>query len=272
MNIDNKVSEISISERFLQIQGHDIFARFLKHSDPNDDETAMIFLHDGLGSVESWLKIPEQLVECLGINAVIYDRRGYGRSSPHNFVGDPNYLHEEATEILPEILSRFGIKHPILIGHSDGATIALLYSGIFNHIDSLVVSIAPHTFSEKITMDGIGQLVQDFQNRNLKRKLTKLHSDKAETVFNSFSKTWLTNDFGEFNIFEILKKIKSPVLLIQGDRDEFGTTAQIDSVMDNASGTTESLIIENCGHFPHHSHKAIVVRAIQKFITSQPSI
>lgn len=262
-----KYDKLIVDEFQLTIRGHNVFAKSLQKQSFRDlTGTAFVFLHDGLGSVDSWRDIPHRLTLETGIDSIIYDRRGYGRSSSYSFIASPNYLKEEALQILPEILKNFNIRVPILIGHSDGATIALIFSGLYSDIKSIVVSIAAHTFVEKLTIEGINKTIWNYKFSDLKSKLEKYHFNKTDNIFNSWSSTWLTKEFISFNIFDYVKKIKSPILLIQGENDEFGTIAQVKSIKDLSAGFTQSLIIPDCGHFPQVSHKDVVIPNIINFV------
>jgi len=256
--------KLETEEYFLPIRNYNIFAKYnrVKYS---DERVALIFLHEGLGSVESWGNFPDLLAARTGISSICYDRRGYGRSSSYSFMSNPNYMKLEASQFLPEILSNFNVKYPIFIGHSDGATIALIFAGIYTDIKMSVVSIAAHSFVEKMTIQGIKKAIVNYNSGKLKANLEKIHFNKTDQLFSSWSSTWLTNEFIKYNIFEYLKKIKCPLLLIQGDADEYGTIAQIHTIKSIVPSHVESRIIENCGHFPINTNKLEILEICNNF-------
>lgn len=259
-------NKIKIEEYQVPIRNCNIYTKRIHLRNALSYNYALIFLHDGLGSSESWGHFPLLLSQELGIDAVMYDRRGYGKSSSYDFSGNADYLKDEALFILPEILDKFKIKFPIFIGQSDGGTIALIFSGIYSNLKSIIVSIAAHTFVESITIDGIKKLITKYSHGNLKEKLHNLHFNKTETLFKAWTSTWLMKDFIHYNIFDYVKKIQSPMLLVQGDRDEFGSLAQIRSIIDYAPAETEVFVIDNCGHFPHLTHTNELIQRCKEFI------
>ncbi len=258
--------KFAIEERHVSIRGYDIFTKQILAGSTERQNCVMVFLHDGLGSTNSWGSLPLQLASELGINALLYDRRGYGQSSAFTFSGNIDYLKDEAMYILPELLDKFNVQFPIFIGHSDGATIALIFSGIYSHVKSLVVSIAAHSFVEPITIEGIKVLIDNFNDGKLREKLYKQHLDKTDPLFASWTSTWLGKEFATYNIFDYLKSIKSPMLLMQGDKDEFGTMSQIDSICELSDAPKDVFIIENCKHSPHITHQAVVLDKCKNFI------
>lgn len=259
----------TIEEYQLSVRGHNIFTKKIHQKGSLSHNYALVFLHDGLGSTESWGDFPFKLASETGLDALLYDRRGYGRSSSFTFSGNADYLKDEALHILPEILHKFKIYFPIFIGHSDGGTIALIFSGIYSQINSLIVSIAAHTFVEPVTISGIKDLMSDFNSGSLRNKLLKQHHSKTDPLFASWTTTWLGKDFTNYNIYDYLKKIKSSMLLIQGDKDEFGTAAQINSISEYSNAEKDIFMIENCGHLPHITHQTILLGKCKDFILNK---
>ncbi len=259
-------NKYTIEEYQIPIRNFNIYTKKIHVVGSLSYNYALIFLHDGLGCVESWGDFPLELSQELGIDALLYDRRGYGRSSSYDFSGKVEYLKDEALFVLPEILDAFKISYPIFIGQSDGATISLIFAGIYNNLKSIIVSIAAHTFVENITIDGIKNLINKYTQGKFKQKLNELHFGKADTLFKAWTSTWLMREFLNYNIFDHVRKIHSPILLIQGDSDEFGSLAQIRSVIDNAPSETEVHVFDNCGHFPHISHKNELIETCKEFI------
>ncbi len=236
--------------------------------DDSPPDTSLIFLHEGLGSIGQWRDFPERLCMMTGLSGIVYERKGYGKSDPPVKKRTPYYLHEEALDVLPQFLDELGIMRPILIGHSDGGSIALIFSSAFPERVQTVVTEAAHVFIEEITLEGIRRAVSIYEETNLKEQLKKYHGDKTDDLFRAWSETWLSNEFSGWNIEEYLPGINCPLLVIQGKDDEYGTPAQVEAIVSKVSGPAEPLIIPSCGHIPHLQAKEKVIEAIKNFILS----
>jgi pimeloyl-ACP methyl ester carboxylesterase len=200
------------------------------------DRASIVFLHEGLGSVAMWRDFPMQLCQATGRAGLVYSRRGYGQSDPVPDVRSQgrlqhNYMHKEATEVLPVLLRLCGIQKPILLGHSDGGTIALLHAAQFP-VEACIV-MAPHLFVEDISIKAITAAREAYQTGDLRQRLAKFHAD-VDCAFWQWNDIWLSDAFRSFNIEEECKKITCPILAIQGHDDPYGTMSQI-----NALGGTE---------------------------------
>lgn len=224
----------------------------------------LVFLHEGLGSISQWRNFPARIVAATGMPAMIYARHGHGRSdvpqSPHGV----DFMHREALESLPELLRALGIARPILIGHSDGASIALIHAGAGHPLQGLV-AMAPHVFVEDISIEGITAAKRAFESSDLPRKLARHHRDPGRTFF-GWNDVWLAPEFRAWNIEGYLPAIQCPVLAIQGDGDEYGSMAQVDAIARRSGGPVEVLKLENCGHSPHQDQPEIVAAAIVEFV------
>lgn len=231
----------------------------------SEQQTTLVFLHDALGSITQWKSFPKHLIEVVGFNAVIIERQGHGLSTPLRDKRKYNYLHQEAYQVLPEILRQLKISKPILIGHSDGGTIALLFASRFK--TTATITIAAHTFVEEITLEGIRQAVT--MKKILLPKLQKYHGGKTETLFKAWWETWLADDFKGWNIFDALPKIQCPTLIIQGSDDEYGSIQQVKSIMDNGGGENQYYEVENGGHAPHLKSPKRVTEHIGEFLKSK---
>ena len=235
------------------------------------DKPTIVFLHDALGSIAQWRDFPEILAARCGLNCMAYDRCGYGLSG--SFVRNdsesefrdtirPNdYLHQEA-DILEELLLKLGIRQPIIFGHSDGASIALLYAAKYD--PKAIISEAAHVFVENITCTSIRETLQNAIE--IKEKLQKYHQNQADTIFNAWYETWLSPTFQVWNIEKNLTQITCPVCIIQGKNDEYGTMEQVNKIKNAVKGFYEINIIENCGHFPHIEKREAVLNIAQGFI------
>ena len=228
----------------------------------------LVFLHEGLGSVALWKQFPRDVAEAANCPALVYSRLGYGKSDKLAAPRAVDYMHREAIDVLPEVLHQLGIEAPILIGHSDGASIALIHAGAGKHPVRGVVAMAPHVFVEDITVRSIAEAKRTFQSSNLAQRLGRYHDD-PEATFRGWNDIWLHPDFRSWNIEDCLAAIRCPVLLIQGEDDQYGTVEQVGAIARQVSGPVEILMLPDCAHSPHQSiQKDATVAAIAGFVSS----
>jgi pimeloyl-ACP methyl ester carboxylesterase len=226
---------------------------------PERSGTTMVFLHEGLGSVAGWRSFPRALCDRLAAPGLVYSRRGYGRSTPLAESRATDYLHREALDVLPALLDRCGVRRPLLVGHSDGGSIALLYASRF---DPLAIAImAPHVFVEDVTIAGIVEARAAWERGKLKDPLARVHDD-PDGAFFGWNDGWLKPAFRLWNIEAELPKIRCPVLAIQGHDDQYGTMEQLDRIARGAPGRTTLLKLEHCGHAPQRDQPEAVIEAI----------
>lgn len=244
------------------MQGHQLEVQRITGA--KNDAPTVVFLHEGLGSISLWRDFPAQLVEKTGCHAVVYSRYGHGNSDVLQEARTARFMHEEATQVLPELLEKLSIREPFLFGHSDGGSIAILYVGAGNAASGLVL-MAPHVFVEEQGIRSITEAKQAFETTDLPARLARHHRDAAKTFW-GWNNIWLLPGFREWNIEEYLPKIKCPVLAIQGYEDEYGTMAQIDSIAAKSGGPMETLRLHNCRHSPHRDQPEAVIEAISKFL------
>jgi pimeloyl-ACP methyl ester carboxylesterase len=232
----------------------------------------LVFLHDGLGCADIWGNFPERLSERTGLPGFVYSRAGYGRSDPVPLPRPLNYTHIEAAHVLPAVMAASGITQPILIGHSDGATIALIYGALIGGgaIDAprtaAIVAMAPHVFNEALSIKSIRETTQQFERGTLRARLERYHGSNVDCAFRGWSDTWLDPLFRTWNIEALLAEIDVPVLVIQGDADAYGSLAQVESILRNVSGPTRSRVIPGCGHVPYRTVPEITLGAITGFL------
>jgi len=231
-----------------------------------EESPHLVFLHEGLGSVEQWKDFPLSLCKRTGLPALVFDRWGYGKSEPCGKIGNAGYLHEEALTSLPQVLAHFSIERSILVGHSDGGSIALMFAAAYPEKVCCLITEAAHVFVEDVTLEGIREAVQVYEDTNLRERLAKYHGDKTNLVFKRWSQTWLAPFFREWNVEHYLPKVNCPVLAIQGQDDPYGTPAQIDAIVRQVSGPSSGLIVPDCGHIPHLQAREIVTQAMTDFI------
>jgi len=225
----------------------------------------LVFLHEGLGSTGQWRTFPDRVAEGTGCAALVYSRQGYGRSEARTQPRTVDYMHREALERLPALLEHFGIGDPVLIGHSDGASISLIHAGARVRALRGVVAMAPHVFVEDVSVTGIGQAREDFLTTDLAQRMAKYHDDVASTFW-GWNDIWLHPDFRAWNIERYLPAIECPVLLIQGLDDEYGTSRQIDAIAAQVAGPVDKVLLEHCAHSPHKDRKEDTLAVIVRFV------
>jgi pimeloyl-ACP methyl ester carboxylesterase len=229
----------------------------------NDARPTLVFLHEGLGSIGQWRDFPRELALACDCGALVYARHGYGNSSVLEERRRADYMHIEAREVLPELLAKLSIRAPILVGHSDGASIALIHAGSGFAVRALVV-LAPHVFVEEISLAGIRDAKRAFLETDLPQRLARYHRDAAKTFW-GWNDIWLSEEFRAWNIEALLPNITQPVLAIQGEQDEYGSMAQIDAIA-RAVRDCEVLKLDNCRHAPQRDQRAATFAAMRAFI------
>lgn len=248
---------------FFTLDGVRLEYRRIPAADPTLPE--LVFLHEGLGSISLWRDFPDRLAAATGAGALIWSRRGYGRSDPQPGPFATGYLEREAVEILPRVLDHFAIERPLLIGHSDGGTIALLFAALAGRPLAGAVVEAAHVFVEGITLAGIRDAVAAWETTDLRARLGRHHADPDHT-FRLWADVWLLPPFAAWNIEEHLPRITAPLLVIQGEDDEYGTPDQVHAIVRQSSGPADPLLLPACGHTPHRDKADDVLAAIAGFL------
>jgi len=223
----------------------------------------LVFLHEGLGSVGLWRDFPDKVAAATGLPALLYSRRGYGRSDPRAGSYAPDFMHREALDVLPKLLAEEGIERPLLIGHSDGASIALIHAS--RHPVAGVVVLAPHVFVEAISVAAIAKAADAARDTDLLQRLGRYH-ERPDHAFWGWNDIWLLPAFRDWTIEDVLPAIQAPVLAIQGVDDEYGTMAQIDAIEAGVRAPFERLDLANCRHSPHRDQEQAVLRALADFV------
>jgi pimeloyl-ACP methyl ester carboxylesterase len=210
-------------------------------------EPALVFLHEGLGSVALWRDFPARLAAATGRRALIYSRAGHGFSDLPDGDRTPRFMHEEALDVLPELLRVAGIERPVLVGHSDGGSIALIHASA--HPVSGLVLLAPHVFVEELSVASIQEARTTFETTDLGERMGRYHRD-AERTFRLWNDIWLAHEFRSWNIEDVLSGVSAPTLLIQGANDQYGTLAQIEAIERGVRGPVQRAVLD-CRHAPH---------------------
>ena len=241
---------------------------------PNSDPALapMVFLHEGLGSVAMWTQRgvdwPLAVCQATGRSGWVYSRRGYGQSDrPIDVRGanalTPDYLHHESWQVLPELLAQIGVEKPVLLGHSDGASIALLYA---SHCPvSACIAMAPHVIVEDISVSASQLAKTAFEHGDLRQRLARFHAD-VDTAFWQWNDIWLSPAFRPFDIRSICHAITDPVLALQGRQDAYGTLQQINDIQ--TQGRIERVVIEDCGHTPHRDQPERALALVVDFLAN----
>ena len=256
----------------IDINGVSLEVRRIEAGDGPGAGAPLVFLHEGLGSVAMWRDWPDRLCAATGRAGVVYSRRGYGRSAPVPDVRGrgrlaPDYMHREAWEVLPALLAQLGIARPVLVGHSDGGTIALLHAS--RHPVSACVVMAPHVIVEDVSVASITQAREAWAS-GLRERLARYHED-VDVAFWQWNDIWLSDEFRRFDIRADCRHITAPLLAIQGEGDPYGTMAQIDEIATSAPHT-RLLKLPDCGHSPHKDQPEAVIEAIRAFLAEPKSI
>ncbi|MEK6337458.1 MAG: alpha/beta hydrolase [Acidobacteriota bacterium] len=253
-----------------QIANHQLEYEWL--GPPPAQAPTLVFLHEGLGCVAMWKDFPERVAAATGFGALAYSRAGYGSSDPCALPRPVGFMHDEALIALPAVLDEFEIRETILIGHSDGASIALIHAGGFEsggktQIRGLVL-LAPHVFVEDIGIDSIRRIREDYRRGDLRSRLERYHSANVDVAFDGWNDVWLNPEFRSWNIEEYLPRIKMPVLLIQGEDDQYGTVAQLEAIEKGVRGPLSKVLLRDCGHSPHIDQPERTLAAIKSFVQS----
>ena len=227
-------------------------------------EPSLVFLHEGLGSISHWKDFPARVADASGCPITIYSRYGSGNSDLLTEARAVTYMQDEALHTLPDLLARLRIENPILVGHSDGASIALIHAAVHDRVRGLVL-LAPHVFVEELSVASIAEAKVKFQTTNLPEKLARHHRD-ADRTFWGWNDIWLHPDFRRWNIEEYLPRIQCPILIIQGLDDQYGTITQVEAIRQQVGGPVEVLPLADCRHSPQRDQPEAVLAAITKFV------
>lgn len=225
----------------------------------------LVFLHEGLGSIALWRDFPAGLAERTGCGAIVYSRYGNGFSAPLAEARTPRYMHDEALLVLPALLAALGIDDAVLVGHSDGASIALIYAGERPAALRALVLEAPHLFVEDLSVRSIASIKGEFETTALPERMARYHAD-ARRTFYGWNDIWLSPQFRDWNIEDAVARVQAPLLAIQGADDEYGTLAQLNVLAERAPAPVDRIVLACCGHAPHRDRSVFVEEAVTAWL------
>ena len=226
----------------------------------------IVMLHEGLGCVGLWGTFPQELAAATGAGVFVYSRTNYGKSSPGKLPRPVSFMHEEAIDVLPQVLAAIGFQRGILFGHSDGASIATIYAGsVQDHRVRGLVLMAPHFFTEDMGLAQIRRTNEDYESGNFREKLKRWHDD-VDSAFHSWSGPWLNPEFRAWDITETLGYIRVPILIVQGADDQYGTIKQVEAAKQECYCPVETAILPGVRHSPHRDAPALTLDTVAAFI------
>lgn len=256
-----------MADQFIEIDGKRLECAWFGEAPDGGDAAApvLVFLHDALGCVATWRRVPEELCRRTGLRGFAYSRAGYGRSDAAGLPFPLDYHDREAHDVLPAVLDAAGIGRAVLVGHSDGGTLALMAAAVDQRIEA-VVTMAGHVINEDVTIAGVAEAGRAWQTTDMRARLARYHGDNVDIAFRGWRDTWLAEGFRDWDVRPGLAGVACPVLVIQDPGDEYGTVAQVEAIAEGVSGPAEILLLDGCGHFPHLGLPDRVLPAINHFI------
>ena len=232
----------------------------------SDAAPTLVLLHEGLGCVGLWGDFPDRLQKATGCGVFVYSRAGYGQSSPVKLPRPLSYMHDEARDVLPRLLETIGFQRGLLIGHSDGASIAAIYAGSHqDHRVGALVLIAPHFFTEDPGIASIEEARQAYETGDLRAKLARWHGD-VDNAFKGWNGAWLDPDFRNWDITEFLAYIRVPMLIVQGADDQYGTVKQIEAATRECYCPVEVALLPGAKHSPQREAGEATLKVISEFV------
>ena len=251
----------------LPLDDHALRVRTIAADDPAAaGRPTLVLLHDSLGCITVWRDFPERLAAALGCDALVYDRRGYGRSSPFGpEPRTPGYLEAEA-DVLARVLDACGVREAVLFGHSDGGSIALVAAAREPARVRAVVTEGAHVFVEERTLAGIRDAREALRTTDLRDRLRRHHGDRTDGVTAAWIDVWLSPGFRDWNIERHLPDVRCPTLVLQGEDDEYGTPAQVHAIVRGVAGPVRAELLPGVGHTPHRAAPDEVLRLTTAFL------
>ncbi|MGR3564579.1 MAG: alpha/beta fold hydrolase [Heliomarina sp.] len=232
-----------------------------------DKAPTIVLLHEGLGCAALWRDFPAKLAQATGMGVFVYSRLGYGQSDAAELPKPLDFMTREAVEVLPQVLDQMGFERGILMGHSDGATIAAIYAGSVADLRVRgLVLMAPHFFTEPAGLESIRETKKTFETTDMAQKMAKYHKN-PEIAFKGWNDVWLDPKFESWNVAEVIDYLRIPTLAIQGRDDQYGTLAQIEEIENRAYSPVDTVVLDGCQHAPHLEQTEAVLAAVSEFAT-----
>lgn len=226
----------------------------------------IVLLHEGLGCAAMWRDFPQALSEATGMGVCVYSRAGYGQSERADLPRPVDYMTREALDVLPDVLDAIGFRRGILMGHSDGATIAAIYAGSVSDLRiRATILMAPHFFTEDMGLAEITAARHTFDSTDMRAKMAKYHRDPDHT-FGGWNDAWLHPVFKDWDVGDVIDHLRIPTLAIQGVQDQYGSLAQIEEITTRAYAPVETMILQNCRHSPHIDQRDLVLAGVAAFV------
>lgn len=247
--------------QFVEAGGHRLE---IKRIEGSAGMPTLIFLHEGLGSLAMWRDFPDRVAAATGAPVLIYSRYGYGKSDALAGARAVEYMHHEALEVLPPLRGALGLDDVVLLGHSDGASIALIHAGAGRWPVRGLILEAPHVFVEDISIASIAAAKRAYETTDLPQRLGRYHDD-VDSAFWGWNRIWLDPAFRAWNIEHFLPGVRCPTLAIQGAGDEYGTKAQLDAIARGVAGPFEQVVLAECGHAPHRDQPAATLATMARW-------
>jgi pimeloyl-ACP methyl ester carboxylesterase len=253
-------------ERTLRLAGGSL--ELLAIPAANAGAPTLVLLHEGLGSVGLWREFPSALATATGGRTIVFSRYGHGQSDSPPVPRTPRFMHEEALDVLPVVLREMGAEDPVVVGHSDGASIALIYAA--EHRPRAVVAMAPHVFVEEMCLNEIRRAREAYVDEGLRERMARHHRN-PDAAFYGWNDVWLDPGFRAWDITDSVARVQCPLLLIQGERDQYGTLAQLDAIERLARGPVRRVHL-NCQHAPHLEQPEETLEQIRRFLLELPAL
>ena len=235
------------------------------------DAPTLVFLHDGIGCAATWRDVPEALARETGCGALVYSRAGYGGSDPVPLPRPLTYMHEEGFYGLPAVLDATGVRTALLVGQSDGGSIALIHASrpeADPRVRALLL-VAQHVFCEEVTVRAIEQSREEYLHGDLRERLARHHGENVDCAFWGWNRAWLDPGFLDWNIEEFLPAVTVPVLVVQGLDDPYGTLRQVEAIERQCGGPVRRFVLDRCGHSPHRDQRERTLSAMADFVRAR---
>ncbi len=248
--------------------GVELEVRRIQHHDPKGP--VLVFLHESLGSIALWRKFPEKLARATGCDALIYNRRGYGHSTDEVLPRPYDFQEEEGSVWLPRLLDELGIERVVLIGHSDGGSIALITAGAMGSRVQALVTMAAHIYADHLTLAGLEEMAIRYRDTDIRERLERYHGHRTDDLFNAWQTVWRDEGFHAAMDFSgWLAAIECPAMIIQGENDEYGVPEQVTDIVAGIGASAREVFLEGTGHSPHLEKTDQVVALIYDFLCSE---